>query len=210
MKFTEETPLEDIIKHIRESTKSSDMPSGIPIYVDPIGLSEADKTMTSTVRNIDLEGVPLRRTLQLALSQLDLGYFVVDGMLYITSLESAENGSLPPSHARRPRRECEKLEKAERGELTLDEMKDLIEMLKTQTEIEAIQMRSNDDVWGGVGPDPRIAADEAKAEQGAHRVALQAHAKPARRAQGIAEIETAGAGGNAGGPAKTAARNSSD
>ena len=50
MKFVEETPLEDIIKHIRQATKSSDMPSGIPIYVDPIGLSEADKTLTSTVR----------------------------------------------------------------------------------------------------------------------------------------------------------------
>ena len=53
--------------------------------------------MASPVRNLDLEGVPLRRTLQLALAQLDLGYFIVDGMLYITSLESAESSSLPPS-----------------------------------------------------------------------------------------------------------------
>ncbi len=97
MKFNEETPLEEVIKHIRDSTKSSDMPSGIPIYVDPIGLSEADKTMASPIRNLELEGVPLRRTLQLALSQLDLVYFVVDGMLYITSLESAQSSSLPPS-----------------------------------------------------------------------------------------------------------------
>ena len=59
MKFYEETPLEEVIKHIRESTKSSDMPGGIPIYVDPIGLTEADKTMTSTVRHLELEGVPL-------------------------------------------------------------------------------------------------------------------------------------------------------
>ena len=51
MKFQEETPLEDVIKHIREATKSSDMPAGIPIYVDPVGLSEADKTMNSTVRS---------------------------------------------------------------------------------------------------------------------------------------------------------------
>ena len=96
MNFPEETPLEDIIKHIRESTKSTDMPGGIPIYIDPKGLSEADKTMASTVRNLDLEGVPLRRTLQLALTQLDLFYFVVDGMLYITSKESGAGATRCP------------------------------------------------------------------------------------------------------------------
>ena len=131
MKFLEETPLEDIIKHIRKRPSHPTCPAGIPIYVDPVGLSEADKTMTSTVRSIDLEGVPLRRTLQLALAQLDLGYFVVDGMLYITSLESADNGSYRRAMPT-PSPRMEKLEKAERGELTLDEMKDLIEMLKCQ------------------------------------------------------------------------------
>ena len=49
---------------------------GIPIYVDPVGLQEAEKSMKSTVRNMDLEGVPLRRTLQLLLDQIDLAYFV--------------------------------------------------------------------------------------------------------------------------------------
>ena len=163
MKFMEERPLEDVIKHIRQATKSSDMPSGIPIYIDPIGLQEAEKTPKSTVRGIDLEGVPLRRTLQLALAQLDLGYFVVDGMLYITSLDSAHNGSIPPTMPA-PSPRMEKLEKAERGELTVEEMRDLIEMLKSQAEIEAIQA-NKDHIWGGVGPDPRIAASEAKANQ---------------------------------------------
>ena len=51
-------------------------------------MQEAEKSMTSTVRDMDLEGVPLRRTLQLLLKQLDLVYFVEDGMLYITSDES--------------------------------------------------------------------------------------------------------------------------
>jgi RNA polymerase sigma factor (sigma-70 family) len=163
MKFVDETPLEDVIKHIRQATKSSDMPSGIPIYVDPIGLQKSEKTLTSTVLAIDLEGVPLRRTLQLALAQLDLGYMVVDGMLYITSLESAQNGSIPPTLPS-PSPRMEKLEKAERGELTVEEMKDLIEMLKCQADIEAIQA-AKDHVWGGVGPDPRIAADESKANK---------------------------------------------
>jgi RNA polymerase sigma factor (sigma-70 family) len=163
MKFLEETPLEDVIKHIRQATKSSDMPSGIPIYVDTVALREADKTLTSTVRAIDLEGVPLRRTLQLALAQLDLGYFIVDGMIYVTSADSASNGSIPPSLTT-PSPRMEKLEKAERGELTVAEMQDLIEMLKCQTEIEAIQ-HNKDYIWDGVGPDPRIAAGEAKANK---------------------------------------------
>ena len=138
MKFQEETPLEEIIKHIRESTKSSDMPGGIPIYVDPVGLSEADKTMASTVRHLDLEGIPLRRTLQLALRQLDLFYFVVDGMLFITSQESAAAGNPLPPAMSGPSALAEKLEKAERGELTLEEMKDLIAVIKANKELEHI------------------------------------------------------------------------
>jgi hypothetical protein len=163
MKFVEETPLEEVIKHIRQSTKSSDMPSGIPIYVDPMGLQEAERTLNSTVRGIDLEGVPLRRTLQLALSQLDLGYFIVDGMLYVTSAESANDGSIPPSLPS-PSPRMEKLEKAQRGELTVAELKDLIEMLKCQAEIESIQTEKNT-VWGGVGPDPRLVAEQTQAKE---------------------------------------------
>ena len=56
---------------------------GIPIYVDPVGLQEADKTMTSPVTHMDLDGVPLRVTLGLLLKQLDLEYVVRDGMLKI-------------------------------------------------------------------------------------------------------------------------------
>ena len=86
MSFTEETPLEDVLKYIKQATTTKTY-AGIPIYVDPVGLQEAEKSMTSTVRNMDLEGVPLRRTLQLLLKQLDLIYFVEDGILYITSAE---------------------------------------------------------------------------------------------------------------------------
>ena len=57
MHFVEETPLEDVLKFIKQATTGADG-KGIPIYVDPIGLAEADKTMTSTIRNIELDGVP--------------------------------------------------------------------------------------------------------------------------------------------------------
>jgi hypothetical protein len=137
MSFQEETPLEDVLKYIKQATTSApDFPAGIPIYVDPVGLQEAEKSMTSTIRFIDLEGIPLRRTLQLLLKQLNLIYFVEDGMLCITSEEYSE-GKLGPTMLK-PAPLEEKVEKAERGELTLNEMKELVEILKTREEVRAV------------------------------------------------------------------------
>ncbi len=62
---------------------------GIPIYVDPIGLQEAERSLNSTVQ-IDLEGVPLKTTLRLMLKQLGLAYTVKDGFLMITSEDSED------------------------------------------------------------------------------------------------------------------------
>jgi len=90
MSFPKETPLDAVIEYVKNSTKSPRFPSGIPIYVDPIGLQEAEKSMTSTV-TIDLAQVPLRASLKLLLGQLGLAYHVRDGLLEITSVESAEN-----------------------------------------------------------------------------------------------------------------------
>jgi Domain of unknown function (DUF4139)/N-terminal domain of unknown function (DUF4140) len=89
MSFSQDTPLEDVLKYIKQATTSSTY-SGIPIYVDPLGLQEAEKSMTSTVRNIDLNGVALRVSLKLLLNQLGLTYTVKDGLLTITSIESAD------------------------------------------------------------------------------------------------------------------------
>ena len=36
MSFNEETPLEDVLKYIKQATTTATY-SGIPIYVDPIG-----------------------------------------------------------------------------------------------------------------------------------------------------------------------------
>ena len=58
----------------------------IPIYVDPIGLQQAERTLNSTV-TIDLEGVPLKTSLRLALKQLGLAYCVRDGVLIISSVQ---------------------------------------------------------------------------------------------------------------------------
>jgi hypothetical protein len=90
MSFIEETPFEDVLKYIKQATTTATY-SGIPIYADPIGLSKADKTMASTVRNMDLEGVPLKRTLSLLLNQLSLDYAVENGMLKIGVASTSSN-----------------------------------------------------------------------------------------------------------------------
>ena len=131
MSFPSETPLDDVLKFVQSSTKSPEMPTGIPVYVDPIGLQEAEKTLNSTVR-IDLDGVPLRRTLQLVLKQLGLVYHVEDGMIFITSAES--EGPLDPA-IHDPRPILEKAAKAERGELSVKEMEELIEQFKAREQV---------------------------------------------------------------------------
>ena len=86
MSFPNETPLEDVLKYIRSATQGPN-DAGIPIYVDPVGLQEVEKTLQSPIQ-LDLEGVPLKTTLRLLLKQLGLTYTVKDGLLMITSESS--------------------------------------------------------------------------------------------------------------------------
>jgi hypothetical protein len=86
MAFANETPLEDVLKYIKEATKD-EKGKTIPIYVCPAGLQNTEKTMSSTI-TLDLEDVPLRTTLRLLLEQLGLDYRVRDGMLYISDQDS--------------------------------------------------------------------------------------------------------------------------
>ena len=85
--FPEETPLDDVLKYVQEATAGPDGKI-IPIYVDPIGLSETGKTMNSTVRLVELDGLSARASLRHCLAELDLEYVVRDGLLFITSSES--------------------------------------------------------------------------------------------------------------------------
>ncbi len=160
MAFQEETPLEDVLKYVQQTTVSPDLPKGIPIYVDPIGLQEADRTMTSTVRNMNLEGVPLRRTLQLLMKQIGLGYFVVDGMLYITSEDAAKQPLGTPMQTPAPL--SLRMAKAERGELTMQEMEEMVKFLKTRQQILNLNEENTE---GGVSASRTVATVEAKPEQ---------------------------------------------
>ena len=89
MAFPNDTPLGDFLKYVRQASSGPGLPDGIPIYVDPQGLQDADKTLASTI-NLDLRGLPLRTTLRLALAQLNLFYYVRDGLLSITA-ETSDN-----------------------------------------------------------------------------------------------------------------------
>ena len=89
MSFANATPLEDVLKYIKAATSDPDY-AGIQIYVDPVALKEAEKTMTSRV-TLDVEGVPLKTTLRLMLNQLGLDYVVEDGMLKIGVASTLSN-----------------------------------------------------------------------------------------------------------------------
>jgi hypothetical protein len=96
MRFPNETPLEDVLKAIQAATRGPD-DRGIPIYVDPLGLQEAEKTMQAPIL-IDVEGVPLRSSLNLALRQLGLTYQVGGGLLTITCGEGSDWTPFPRVH----------------------------------------------------------------------------------------------------------------
>jgi|GEM_PF-2431301 len=93
--FPNETPLEDVIKYLKSATQSP-KEKGISIYVDPVSLQEAEKTMTSPV-TIDLEDVPISLGLELILKQLGLTFTVQqDGVVMIVS-EGSDGPDTYPS-----------------------------------------------------------------------------------------------------------------
>jgi hypothetical protein len=89
MSFANETPMEDVLMYIKAATTGPDY-SGIQIYIDPVALNEAGKTMRSAVK-LDVEGVPLKTTLRLMLTQLGLDYVVEDGLLKIGGVSTLSN-----------------------------------------------------------------------------------------------------------------------
>ena len=114
------------------------LPGGIPIYVDPIGLQDSDKTMASTVV-IDLDGIPLKTTLRLLLKQLSLEYVVKDGLMTITS--GVEDQQTTPFRVMQ--------EKAKRGELTRLQYQQLIEALKLKRQVEELTAAQPTPTKGG-------------------------------------------------------------
>jgi hypothetical protein len=91
MPFARDTPLKDVLEHIRARTKSPDRPNGLIIEMGKRTAEEARKIGASTVRmelndgpfRMELNDAPLRVTLKLALSQLGLSYAVEAGRIRI-------------------------------------------------------------------------------------------------------------------------------
>jgi hypothetical protein len=76
--------LEVLLKHIKQVTTDASFP-GIPIYVDPMGLSEVDKTMSTEVNIEMVKAQTIRQVLDFALRPLRLAYEVRDGFLMVSS-----------------------------------------------------------------------------------------------------------------------------
>jgi hypothetical protein len=84
--------LEDVLKDIKRcATRALKLPSGVPIYVDPIGLQEAERSMLSKVKRPEsADQLPLKEHLNRVLEPLGLGFSVKEGYLMITSKESLD------------------------------------------------------------------------------------------------------------------------
>jgi len=95
--FTKDTSLGDLIKAIRSATKgkSVDDPP-IPIYLDPLGLQMADKTVDSPIQ-WDVEGIPLAASLPLILKQVGLQFHVMPNGLLMISAVTSEDAPADPS-----------------------------------------------------------------------------------------------------------------
>src|SRR5207244_11547632 len=77
--------LDQLLKHIKQSTTDAKF-SGIPIYVSPLGLQEAGKSLNSDIfLGEGQRGRPLREVLFWALYPIKLSYLVKDGFLMIDS-----------------------------------------------------------------------------------------------------------------------------
>jgi hypothetical protein len=90
--YADGAALEEVLKETKlRSSGRPKLKSGIPIYVDPVGLQETEKSMTSPVRRSpSADKLTLGEHLRSALDPLGLGYAVKDGFLMITAKESLD------------------------------------------------------------------------------------------------------------------------
>jgi hypothetical protein len=98
LNYPDGASLEQMLRDVKKATTGmSKLPAGIPIYVDPIGLKEADKTLASSVRSSARDDIlPLRERLTRILKPLGLGFSARDGFLMITSEDAFESPDHDP------------------------------------------------------------------------------------------------------------------
>ena len=93
MYFPTKTPMENVIAYIQQRTNDN-----IPIYVEPVSLAKLAK-LNDTAVLMELDGVPLRKTLRLVLKQNQMDYSIRDGILYIGSELDPVVKDAPSAHA---------------------------------------------------------------------------------------------------------------
>jgi RNA polymerase sigma factor (sigma-70 family) len=81
--FPQGVPLDQFLKEVKAATTSGGFP-GIPIYVNPRGLQEAQITLESKVY-VMTKGEALGKTLRYVLNSTGLSYELRDGFLFIDS-----------------------------------------------------------------------------------------------------------------------------
>jgi hypothetical protein len=81
MRFPNGTPLRDVLAYVAAATRSKDGHE-IPLYLDPNSIDDQEKVLGTPVR-MNLEEVPLRTTLELALDQCSLCYTVKGGAIVV-------------------------------------------------------------------------------------------------------------------------------
>jgi len=89
--FEKAASLSDAVKFLRESTRSKDKEGdeGLPVYVDPVSLTDKNLRADNPAITLSIMGVPLSTALQLMLSQMGLVYRVEkDGIIVIRSADS--------------------------------------------------------------------------------------------------------------------------
>jgi hypothetical protein len=83
--------LKDIKMRTTKNPKLPKLPTGIPIYIDPIGLQEAEQSLHATVkRPPSADTLTLGEHLRRILEPLGLAYLVKDGFLMVTAKDSLD------------------------------------------------------------------------------------------------------------------------
>src|SRR5262249_47954840 len=90
--FGAATPLSDVIKYVKLATADRMLPEGLPFYIDPVGLKEANATQSSNIK-LASESAARKHSLRLLLNQLRRVYKVEEGLVYVPSVAAVERGA---------------------------------------------------------------------------------------------------------------------
>ena len=89
MPFPKETPLDEVLQHIRRVAKKGPDDPAIPVYIDPLGLQQAERSVNSTVIIVE-KSIALKDALTRVLTSLGMAYIVKDDVLIISDPRGIE------------------------------------------------------------------------------------------------------------------------